>query len=231
LLAPSYIDFTSLLDTTGLIAAISTRSKNHKTELDRVRLAGQYGLCAEQLCQPLQVHSARVKQARRAGVYPETDGLVSDNADLVLTLQVADCVPLFLVDPYRKIIGLIHVGWRGAARGIVKRAVEQMLLINSAADGIKALIGPCIRAADFEVGPEVEQLFPKQFTQPGSGDRLHFDLPAYVSVELRRFGLSSENIIDTGLSTYPNPDRFHSFRRDGQAAGRMFAILGWHPIP
>ncbi len=219
------------MDSTELIVAISTRSKINASELDRIRLAAQFGLSSEQLCEPLQVHSAQVKQARRAGVYTDTDGLVTDDANLVLTLQVADCVPLFLFDISKKIIGLIHVGWRGASRGIVQQAIEQLAVIGTAPDRIRALLGPCIRSDDFEVGPDVAQLFPDQYTKTGSGDRLNFDLAAFVKTELQRLGLPFGNIIDSGLSTYPNPDRFHSFRRDGEAAGRMFAILGWHPIP
>ena len=222
----SFLDFSPQLNIPGLVAAISVRTANNKAELKRGQLIEKLGL-PDQLCIPVQIHSATVRIVQHAGTYSATDGLVTTTKDLVLTLQVADCIPLYLVDPLRKVTGLIHAGWRGAASGIISQALEKMLQVGCRPEQIKVVIGPCLRSVNFEVGPEVARLFPKQFTQPGSGDRFLLDLSGFVIGELLDSGFQAVNIFDTGLSTYPNPDSFHSFRRDGKAAGRMNAMLGW----
>ncbi|MCK5330800.1 MAG: peptidoglycan editing factor PgeF [Candidatus Marinimicrobia bacterium] len=222
----SFLDFSPQLNIPGLVAAISVRTANNKAELKRGQLIEKLGL-PDQLCIPVQIHSATVRIVQHAGTYSATDGLVTTTKDLVLTLQVADCIPLYLVDPLRKVTGLIHAGWRGAASGIISQALEKMLQVGCRPEQIKVVIGPCLRSVNFEVGPEVARFFPKQFTQPGSGDRFLLDLSGFVIGELLDSGFQAVNIFDTGLSTYPNPDSFHSFRRDGKAAGRMNAMLGW----
>ena len=222
----SFLDFSPQLNIPGLVAAISVRTANNKAELKRGQLIEKLGL-PDQLCIPVQIHSATVRIVQHAGTYSATDGLITAAEDLVLTLQVADCIPLYLVDPDRKVTGLIHAGWRGAASGIISQALDKMLQVGCQSEQIKAVIGPCLRSVNFEVGPEVARLFPKQFTQPGSGDRFLLDLSGFVIGELLDSGFQAVNIFDTGLSTYPNPDSFHSFRRDGKVAGRMNAMLGW----
>jgi len=225
-LEESFLDFSSQLDIPGLVAAISVRTANNKAELKRGQLIEKLGL-PSQLCNPVQIHSATVRIVQQAGTYSATDGLITTVENLVLTLQVADCIPLYLVDPLRKVTGLIHAGWRGAASGIISQALEKILQVGCRPEQLKAVIGPCLRLVNFEVGPEVARLFPKQFTQPGSGDRFLLDLPGFVIGELLDSGFQAVNIFDTGLNTYSNPDQFHSFRRAGQAAGRMCAMLGW----
>lgn len=222
----SFLDFSPQLNIPGLVAAISVRTADNKAELKRGQLIEKLGL-PDQLCIPVQIHSATVRIVQHAGTYSATDGLITAAEDLVLTLQVADCIPLYLVDPDRKVTGLIHAGWRGAASGIISQALDKMVQVGCRLEQIKAVIGPCLRSVNFEVGPEVARLFPKQFTQPGSGDRFLLDLSGFVIGELLDSGFQAVNIFDTGLSTYPNPDSFHSFRRDGKAAGRMYAMLGW----
>ncbi|MBC8401863.1 MAG: peptidoglycan editing factor PgeF [Candidatus Marinimicrobia bacterium] len=226
----SFLDFSPQLDIPGLVAAISVRTADCKAELKREQLIQK--LCLpNQLCNPVQIHSATVRIVQQAGTYSATDGLITTVENLVLTLQVADCIPLYLVDTHRKVTGLIHAGWRGAASGIISQALEKMLQVGCRSEQIKAVIGPCLRSDNFEVGPEVARLFPKQFTQPGPEDRFLLDLPGFVIGELLESGFQAVNIFDSGLNTFSNPDQFHSFRRAGQAAGRMYALLGWANNP
>jgi len=82
---------------------------------------------AKNLSVPEQIHSALVEFARFPGMYPAADGLVTQDPEIILTLKVADCVPVFLHDPSKNIIGLVHSGWRGTVENIVLNAIQLMI--------------------------------------------------------------------------------------------------------
>ncbi len=221
------LDVSSQLPFDDLLAVIFLRESPSKPAVTLEQIIEQLGLNRSQVCIPQQVHSAVVHAANRGGVYRSTDGLVTSDHHLILSLQVADCIPLFLVDPVNKVLGLIHAGWQGAAGGIVPKAIEVMLEAGGDPASISAVIGPSIRQENFEVGPEVAERFPRRFSHAGKGDRFQLDLPGFTSWQLERAGLSKNNVIDLGLDSFSDPQRFHSFRRDGDKAGRMRAFLGW----
>lgn len=84
------------------------------------------------------------------------DGHVTDRAGVLLAVSVADCVPVFVVDPERRRIALVHAGWRGTAAGIVGRAIERLAEEDGDAPGrLHVHMGPAICGACYEVGPEV----------------------------------------------------------------------------
>ena len=73
----------------------------------------------EQFAIPEQIHSTKVQYINSPGNYNKVDGLITDNPNIMLTLKVADCVPIYLYIPDSKIIGLVHSGWRGTVNGII----------------------------------------------------------------------------------------------------------------
>ena len=75
-------------------------------------------------------------------------------------MRTADCLPLLLVDPKRRALAAVHAGWRGALAHIVEKAVGEMRLVyGSQPQSLLAVLGPCIRACCYEVGPEVVEAF------------------------------------------------------------------------
>jgi len=222
---PRYLDFSAEMKVAGITAAISVRSRNR--ELNRNSLAKVLGFTADRLSIPNQIHSNTVKIVDQPGVYKKCDGLVTGSPDIVLSLQVADCIPLYLIDSVQNNLGLIHVGWRGAAAGIVPNAIAKMKNIGSNPSDITVLIGPCILQENFEIGPEVAAHFPNRFLQTGTADRSYFDLPRFTCRALQNCGISPDKLFNTQLDTFSNPVLFHSYRRDGVNAGRIYAVLGW----
>ncbi len=220
-------ELSSLIASKNVIAAISCRAERLDSDPKRHELADQYQFDVNSLCIPGQIHSADVLQVMKPGSYSDVDGLVTKNPELVLSLQVADCIPLFLIDETAQVLGLIHAGWRGAAGGITTQALETMFAAGAQPVSLSAIIGPCIRQADFEVGPEFAAMFPSEFLAAGKDDHYFLDLPGFVKVQLSESGISSKNIHDSQLNTYTSPAKYHSYRRDGNNAGRMFAVLGW----
>ncbi len=222
------LDLAAHLSISDLTAVISLRETFGSPLLTREDFIHEMGLEADMVCIPEQVHSATVRQADRQGIFNSTDGLVTRRTDLFLSLQVADCIPLFLVDTKNRILGLIHAGWRGAAAGIIENSIKQMQSAGAVTSDLKALIGPSIRQESFEVGPEVAEQFSSQFRQAAKGDRWQLDLPGFAIHELQKHGVLAGNIIDMQLDSFMDSRQYHSYRRDGKTAGRMRALLGWN---
>ena len=98
--------------------------------------------------------------------------------------------------------------------------------LDSKSTDIRVLLGPSIRQCCFEVGPEVSKLFNYKFQQKGKEDRTQLDLQGVVVEKLVNMDIQSKNIINVNECTCCS-DKYHSFRRDGDKAGRMIAMFGW----
>ena len=96
------------------------------SKYSRKEIANKLENNTDNLAIPEQVHSTVVEFVRLPGIYPAADGLVTTNSNILLTLKVADCVPVFLYEPLKRIIGLVHSGWRGTVENIVSNAIKLM---------------------------------------------------------------------------------------------------------
>ena len=107
-----------------------------------------------------QVHETRVAVHDNLprGVHLEgrpADGHATSTAGVLLAVTVADCVPVYLVDPKRRIVALLHAGWRGIAAGILQHGLETLRTLGSEAVHLVVYLGPAICGDCYEVGPEV----------------------------------------------------------------------------
>jgi YfiH family protein len=92
------------------------------------------------------------------------DGMITETPRLFLGIQTADCLPVILVDPKHRAIGVFHAGWRGTVQRIVEKGVGEMRLrFGSRPGDLKAAIGPGIQGCCYEVGAEVREKFESQF--------------------------------------------------------------------
>jgi YfiH family protein len=92
------------------------------------------------------------------------DGLITETPGLLLGIQTADCLPIILVDPKRRAVGVFHAGWRGTLKRIVEKGVGEMRrCFGSRARDLKAAIGPGVHGCCYEVGEEVRAKFESQF--------------------------------------------------------------------
>ncbi len=112
-----------------------------------------------------QVHSDII---RFVDSPPETqrlgDGLITATPGLLLGIQTADCLPVVLVDPKHRAVGVFHAGWRGTVKRIVEKGVGEMRRrFGSRPRDFKAVIGPGIQGCCYEVGAEVREQFESQF--------------------------------------------------------------------
>jgi YfiH family protein len=92
------------------------------------------------------------------------DGLITRMPGILIGIQTADCLPVILVDPKQKAVGVFHAGWRGTVKRVLEKGVGEMRrYFGTLPKNIKAAIGPGIHSCCYNVGPEVRQQFESQF--------------------------------------------------------------------
>ena len=161
-------------------------------------------------------------------IIPETDGVITNVKKVLLTSVHADCPPVYLYDPETRSIGLVHAGWRGAAAGIVPKAIRKMQNEYGAkADDIRLFVGPGISKCCFEVGEEVAEQFEKNwgstFAEPCGGSKYMLDLKEAIRSQAVGAGIPEENIGISEHCTCCEPSLFSSCRREGSSYMRMGA--------
>ena len=222
----SYLDLSDLFRSDRIRAAFSLRSFHHKRPDDRGGLSTLVGLNPNHVVKPKQVHSAEVKFVYTPGEIAATDALISNSNSIVLSIQVADCIPLFLADPLNGVIGLVHAGWRGVEKNIIPDTINKMVQKGASIEGMIAFIGPSIRQCCFEIGPEVSKKFPIDCLINGNRDRSFLDLQRVAINQLLGSQVLEKNILSSEECTKCNPDKYFSYRRSGSKAGRMIGVIG-----
>jgi YfiH family protein len=128
-----------------------------------------------------QIHSdiiRRVDSTSEAELFG--DGLITDTPGLLLAIQTADCLPIILVDPKRRAIGVFHAGWRGTVKRIVEKGAGEMRrCFGTVPRDLKAMIGPGIHGCCYNVGQEVRDQFESQFAY---ADRLFREIEEFNEV-------------------------------------------------
>ena len=226
-------------------------SRDNVLENHRIA-AAQLGVPFESVTRMPQLHGDNIlrvtRELRGCGVTrpfpPEAaggfDGLITDEAGITLSTTHADCTPVLLWDPVKCAIAAVHSGWKGTCLKIAARAVERMSAeFGSAPADIKAIIGPAISKACFEVRADVLTEFRKAFadsdeafallTDGPCGDprdpKWHVDMRGFVKQALIEAGIAEAHILDDALCTYMLEDRFFSHRRDGGRSGAMASFI------
>ena len=121
----NYIDYSDWFDIHGFHALFSKKQVDFSDIEKRKEFVESLSLDHNGLVMPKQVHSNQVQMVKKPGILDSTDGVISNRKDIVLSVQVADCIPLFLVDRETGYFGLIHSGWRGTAAEIGIKAISQ----------------------------------------------------------------------------------------------------------
>lgn len=198
-------------------------------------------LDSKNIIRPYQTHTNNVKEVNdEIGVFNESfiniDGLVTNERNRILSLTFADCTPLYLFDKNKKVIGNIHSGWQGTVKKIAKRGVKFMKeTYNSNPKDIICVIGPTIRKCHFEVQKDVKDIFYNTFSYMEKINEIieyNKKTKSYFidTVEINKNllieeGILEKNIVDSKVCTFCNNDIFHSYRKEGEEAGRNTALI------
>jgi YfiH family protein len=188
----------------------------------RRSFAGVLGLDGAELTTIGSVHGAAVARVDEpVDSVDDVDALVTSQPGVVLFATYADCYPIVLWDPEKRVAGLVHAGWRGTQAGVARAAVTFMR-DEYGCRHVRAGIGPGICGGCYEVGEEVASQFATRFVTP-SGDRFLLDLAAANREQLEAAG--ARQVYDIGMCTkeqYLFPS--HRRRPDGKRFGTIVAI-------
>ena len=210
-----------------------------------VRLGAACGIPAEEMVLTQQTHTTNLRYAssedRGKGVfrhrgYTDIDGLYTDQEHVALVISFADCVPVFLADPVKRVIAAVHSGWRGTVGKIGTKAVRRLQEeYGSRSEDIRALIGPSICRDCYEVDEPVIEKFREAYPdelhdriwtgQEGDPDHYQLDLWEANRLNLLEAGLLEDHMAVTNLCTCCNPDLIFSHRATGGKRGVTVGMI------
>jgi hypothetical protein len=165
--------------------------------------------------------------------YTDVDGLVTDEAGVILSAFFADCVPLYFVDPAHRAIGLSHSGWRGTVGRMGRATIEVMAQeFGTRPEDVRALVGPSICMDCYEVSADVADAFYAEF--PGhereillekGGGKYQLDLWKANELVLLEAGVRPEHLAVAGICTCCHAQQLFSHRASRGKRGNLGAFL------
>lgn len=194
------------------------------------------GAAGKERCWVHQVHGGDVVFVRRGHEFSNgarADAMICDDPNRLLTIRIADCVPILIASHDGAVVAAVHAGWRGVIGGAVPNTIRELRRFTT--KPLLAAIGPCISATSFEVGPEVIAQFEEHFpdmpglTQRNEGGKGHINLRLAVQTQLQRGGIGADQIDSMVGCTYRDAEEFFSHRRDKGLTGRLAALIAPKP--
>lgn len=175
------------------------------------------------------VHGSKIEvvDENSAEIVDGVDGLITQDPNVLLSITVADCVPVYFYEADRSIIGVVHSGWRGTVAGVVVEAVKVIISLGGNPDNLAVALGPGINACHFEIQADVLEKFS---AYPGSivrhDGKMFVDLKRIIIEQLTNLGIEPANIENHPDCTMEG-DRYFSFRRDKpEIVETMAAVIG-----
>ena len=176
-------------------------------------------LSQDEMASLLQTHSSEVLRAEAPGCAGEGDALITNRSGVALSIRTADCFPILLADVRTRAVAAVHAGWRGTAAKIVQVTLRKMRAeFGTSPSGVLAAIGPGIGVCCYQVGEEVG----RQFGLEGAGP---VDLLDANRRQLIEEGVPQQQIGVAEGCTYCEPQRYFSYRREREQAGRMISFI------
>jgi YfiH family protein len=209
--------------------------KNFEIFLDAIGIKSDYLVFSD------QIHSDKIaivsQKDRGKGIYRQSDllgidGFVTNQPGVALTTFYADCVPLFFLDPEKKVIALSHSGWKGTVSKIGKKTLATMINTygtnpSDCLIGIGPSIGPCCFEVDSPVADAFQKAFHqhKYFIEYHNNGKYFIDLWKVNYMQFIEMGVPKNNITCASICTCCNNDIFFSYRAEKGHTGRMAAVL------
>ena len=178
-----------------------------------------------------------IKQSKREKTFDTlspTDGLVTNEKDIILATTNADCILMLFYDPKKNVIANVHSGWRGTLQEISVKTIQKMKdTYGCRPEDIIVCFCPSIRKCHFEVDKDVYQLFYKQFNKLGNvesfitknAEKWNIDTVLINKILLKQMGILEENIEDCNICSVCNKDLIHSYRAEGSSYGLETALI------
>ncbi len=178
-----------------------------------------------------QIHSTNIHVVTKNDINNKIlncDGLITNLKNVKLSIHTADCVPISIYDENKRVVGLVHAGWRGTVKNIVKNAISLMISkFGSSPIDIKIKIGPAIDKDHYLIKKDVASRFIDKYPESLEKvdiDRWKFDLAGVNIKQLSSLGILSKNIKNSKISTFRNK-KYPSFRHNGITKGFVTSIM------
>lgn len=153
----------------------------------------------------------------------DTDGFITDQPGVPLAILTADCLSVFIYDPKRPAIAILHAGWRSTEQNISQEGLRAMQnKFDSQPKDLLVGFGPSIRSCCFEVEKDFKSNF--AFGLLKRDGRVFMDIALINQRQLIDCGVKEENIFDSQLCTFSDDD-FFSFRKEAKSAGRLISVI------
>ena len=179
-----------------------------------------------------QIHSNKFFiLKKRAKTKFKGDGVITSKKNIALGILTADCAPIFICDPVKKVIAAVHAGWKGAYKKIVIKIIKKLVYMGSKKKNIISVIGPCIAQKNYEVQND----FRKKFLNKSKNNKkyfkiikkkIYFSLRDYIKGQLKDIGIKNIEIIKK--NTYNRKNNFFSSRRskrNNHDYGRNISVI------
>jgi len=184
-------------------------------------------------------NEARIVKLKDSGnIIIGADGLITKDKNIYSSITSADCLPIFLFDLKKEILGVVHAGWRSLEMDILANAVGKIVELGGNPKNILAGIGPAICPKHYEVGLEVANKFAKYpnaikkvslglIRRERENDKYLLDIKKVAQLQLLKSGLSEKNIEISSECTFELPEKYFSARRDKKKEiEAMIAVIG-----
>lgn len=206
----------------------STADTDENTYSNRQRLLSIFGAHHHQLVSSHQVHGNAVLMADKPGRFDGYDAIITKEKGLLLSVSVADCTPVLVVDPVTTAVAAIHAGWRGTVAGIVSKTIEAMHEhFETEPKNCLAFIGTCIDECSFEVDADVADHFDSLFKRwDEQRQKFFIDIKNANRQQLLDAGLFEAHIEVSPYSTMLHIADYFSHRAEKGLTGRFMGLIG-----
>lgn len=192
-------------------------SLNKKTEINRKKYFKKQSINYSSLIFSDLIHDNQVKIVNykdRGKIIKKTDALISNDPNICLSMTAADCLIIYVYDKKEKVVSLIHAGWRGLVKNIIKKTLNKMFLhYKSRPKDILIYISPHIQVCHFEIKENILSKFKKYQKHIKKDDKIKINLSAIAKKQLIELGILNKNIQISSECTYCLNDKYFSYRR------------------
>lgn len=220
------LDFVNLVITTTNIDA--------KNEDDLFKTFSKDEFNLTNLTRNSQIHSSIVNKIDEKNIGQRIDGdaLISNVKEVPLLILTADCVPVVIIDPKNKAVGVAHAGWRGTYDKICKNTIDEMIKsYSSNPEDLICVIGPSIGPCCYEVSKDLVEKFNTNLANHAGefdiikDDKYFLDLWKINELTLKDCNVKDKNIINLQICTNCNHDKFYSYRKHNKTPKRIGTMI------
>lgn len=220
------LDFVNLVITTTNIDA--------KNEDDLFKTFSKDEFNLTNLTRNSQIHSSIVNKIDEKNIGQRIDGdaLITNVKEVPLLILTADCVPVVIIDPKNKAVGVAHAGWRGTYDKICKNTIDEMIKsYSSNPEDLICVIGPSIGPCCYEVSKDLVEKFNTNLANHAGefdiikDDKYFLDLWKINELTLKDCNVKDENIINLQICTNCNHDKFYSYRKHNKTPKRIGTMI------